>query len=94
MNYYLYFAVLKCPKCGSDMVLRQKKNIDEYYIGCLSYPTCKNAVWLPSIVKTLNVLPESCSTVSLSINFKYLHKNIKSKITYCGWPWAQYQAEN
>ncbi|CAH2980191.1 unnamed protein product [Chilo suppressalis] len=54
-------SALKCPKCGSDMVVRQKKNADEYYIGCLSYPNCKNAVWLPSIVKTLTVLSETCS---------------------------------
>ncbi|XP_059047118.1 DNA topoisomerase 3-alpha isoform X1 [Achroia grisella] len=55
-------AVLKCPKCGSEMVVRQKKsNADEYYIGCTSFPRCKNAVWLPSIVKTLQVLSETCS---------------------------------
>ncbi|KAL0841388.1 hypothetical protein ABMA28_015083 [Loxostege sticticalis] len=55
-------SVLKCPKCGSDMVVRQKKNNpEELYIGCLSYPNCKNAVWLPSIVKTLQVLPDTCS---------------------------------
>ncbi|XP_028178062.1 DNA topoisomerase 3-alpha [Ostrinia furnacalis] len=56
-------SVLKCPKCGTDMVVRQKKNNpEELYIGCLSYPQCKNAVWLPSIVKTLQVLPDSCPT--------------------------------
>lgn len=62
-------TVLKCPKCGSDMVVRQKKNNpEELYIGCLSYPNCKNAVWLPSIVKTLQVLPDTCSAVS---NYSY-----------------------
>ncbi|VVC89065.1 unnamed protein product [Leptidea sinapis] len=46
--------VFKCPKCNSDMLVRQKKNnLDEFYISCSSYPACKNAVWLPSIVKTL-----------------------------------------
>ncbi|XP_038212166.1 DNA topoisomerase 3-alpha [Zerene cesonia] len=55
-------SVLKCPKCGSNMVSRQKKNnSDEFYISCLSYPNCKNAVWLPNIVKTLQVLPDTCS---------------------------------
>ncbi|XP_031765150.2 DNA topoisomerase 3-alpha [Galleria mellonella] len=55
-------AVLKCPKCGTDMVVRQKKNnADEYYIGCMSFPQCKNAVWLPTIVKSLQVLSETCS---------------------------------
>ncbi|KAJ0177307.1 hypothetical protein K1T71_007316 [Dendrolimus kikuchii] len=54
-------SVFKCPKCGSDMNVRQKKNnADEFYISCSSYPNCKNAVWLPTIVKTLEVLPETC----------------------------------
>ncbi|CAF4845799.1 unnamed protein product [Pieris macdunnoughi] len=56
-------SVFKCPKCGSDMILRQKKNnTDEFYISCMSYPNCKNAVWLPSIVKNLQVLPDACLT--------------------------------
>ncbi|XP_050684412.1 DNA topoisomerase 3-alpha isoform X2 [Leptidea sinapis] len=56
-------SVFKCPKCNSDMLVRQKKNnLDEFYISCSSYPACKNAVWLPSIVKTLQVLPETCPT--------------------------------
>ncbi|GBP35686.1 DNA topoisomerase 3-alpha [Eumeta japonica] len=53
--------VLKCPKCGSDMIKRLKKNSDEYYISCVSFPACKNAVWLPNIVRTLEILPETCS---------------------------------
>ncbi|CAH0579356.1 unnamed protein product [Chrysodeixis includens] len=55
-------AAFKCPKCGTDMVVRHKKsNADELYIGCMSYPSCKNAVWLPSLVKSVKVLPETCS---------------------------------
>ncbi|XP_023945939.1 DNA topoisomerase 3-alpha [Bicyclus anynana] len=54
---------LKCPKCGSDMMVRQKKNNpEEYYISCVSYPRCTNAIWLPSIVKSLKVLPDTCPT--------------------------------
>ncbi|XP_045448692.1 DNA topoisomerase 3-alpha [Melitaea cinxia] len=54
--------VFKCPKCNSDMVLRQQKNnADKFYISCVSFPKCKNAVWLPTLVKTVNVLSESCS---------------------------------
>ncbi|CAK1596337.1 unnamed protein product [Parnassius mnemosyne] len=54
-------TVLKCPKCGTGMVIRQKKNNPELlFISCQSYPNCKNAVWLPSIVKSLQVLPETC----------------------------------
>ncbi|XP_012551245.2 DNA topoisomerase 3-alpha isoform X1 [Bombyx mori] len=55
-------AALKCPKCGSDMIVRQKKNNPtEYYIGCMSFPNCKNVVWLPNIVKSLQVLPDTCT---------------------------------
>ncbi|XP_049869431.1 DNA topoisomerase 3-alpha [Pectinophora gossypiella] len=53
-------SALKCPKCGSDMVVRPKKNSDEFFISCISFPKCKNAVWFPTIVKTLQVLPDSC----------------------------------
>ncbi|KAH9636384.1 hypothetical protein HF086_011241 [Spodoptera exigua] len=56
-------SALKCPKCKTDMVVRQKKNnADELYISCMSYPNCKNAVWLPSLVKTIQVLPNTCPT--------------------------------
>ncbi|CAK1547296.1 unnamed protein product [Leptosia nina] len=56
-------SVLKCPKCGADMVLKQKRNnADEFYISCVTYPNCKNAVWLPTIVKTMHVLPDTCPT--------------------------------
>ncbi|XP_026324696.1 DNA topoisomerase 3-alpha isoform X2 [Hyposmocoma kahamanoa] len=55
-------SVLKCPKCGSDMVVRQKKNSDELFISCISFPNCKNAVWFPTVVKTLQVLPDTCPT--------------------------------
>ncbi|KPJ08784.1 DNA topoisomerase 3-alpha [Papilio machaon] len=56
-----FFLVLKCPKCGSGMTLRQKKNnADELFISCLSYPSCKNAVWLPNVVKSLQVQDRTC----------------------------------
>ncbi|CAB3229933.1 unnamed protein product [Arctia plantaginis] len=56
-------AAMKCPKCGADMVVRQKKNnADEFYISCMSFPNCKNAVWLPSIVKSILVLSDTCPT--------------------------------
>ncbi|XP_063361845.1 DNA topoisomerase 3-alpha [Cydia amplana] len=56
-------SALKCPKCGADMVVRQKKNnADEFYIGCLSFPNCKNAVWFPTVVRTIQVLNDTCPT--------------------------------
>ncbi|KAM3961071.1 LOW QUALITY PROTEIN: topoisomerase 3-alpha [Aphomia sociella] len=73
-------AVLKCPKCGNDMILRQKKNNpEEFYIGCMSYPNCKNSLWLPSIVKTLQVLDETCPSCGPSykkIKFEWRNNSI------------------
>ncbi|CAH0723295.1 unnamed protein product, partial [Brenthis ino] len=54
--------VTKCPMCGSDMYLRRKKsNENEFYIDCVSYPQCKKAFWLHSIVKNIEVLTNSCA---------------------------------
>ncbi|XP_072931874.1 DNA topoisomerase 3-alpha [Epargyreus clarus] len=55
-------AALKCPKCGTDMVVRRKKNNEEFYIGCMSFPNCRNSVWFPNVVKKVDVLPETCPT--------------------------------
>lgn len=56
-------AALKCPKCNTDMTVRRKSsNANELYIGCMSFPNCKNAVWLPPVVKNVEVLSETCPT--------------------------------
>lgn len=56
-------SVLKCPKCGSDMILRNKKNDTGKFISCVGFPGCKNAVWLPQTVENVEVLDESCQQV-------------------------------
>lgn len=62
INQEEYKSVLKCPKCGQDMVLRNKKTGDGKYLGCVGFPECKNAVWF-SLISTIEVLDESCETV-------------------------------
>ncbi|XP_052264208.1 DNA topoisomerase 3-alpha-like isoform X2 [Dreissena polymorpha] len=52
--------VMKCPNCGSDMLLRSKKDGNGYYIGCMGYPECKNAVWLPGGVLEASVTSDVC----------------------------------
>uniref|UniRef100_A0A452H4E8 DNA topoisomerase n=1 Tax=Gopherus agassizii TaxID=38772 RepID=A0A452H4E8_9SAUR len=42
-------SIRKCPQCNSDMVLKSKKS-GRFYLGCVSYPTCKAAVWFPDSV--------------------------------------------
>nr|XP_973578.2 PREDICTED: DNA topoisomerase 3-alpha [Tribolium castaneum] len=52
--------VLKCPKCGNDMTIRNKKNNAGKFISCTGYPDCRNAIWLSQNVETIEVLDESC----------------------------------
>ncbi|XP_074866357.1 DNA topoisomerase 3-alpha [Carettochelys insculpta] len=42
-------SIRKCPWCGSDMVLKSRKN-GGFYLGCVNYPNCKAAVWFPDFV--------------------------------------------
>lgn len=63
INQEQYKSVLKCPKCGSDMILRKKKNGDGKYLGCVGFPGCKNSVWFAGYITTIEVLDESCETV-------------------------------
>nr|XP_014430730.1 DNA topoisomerase 3-alpha isoform X1 [Pelodiscus sinensis] len=41
--------IRKCPRCGSDMVLKSRKN-GGFYLGCMNYPNCRAAVWFPDCV--------------------------------------------
>ncbi|KAJ3645178.1 hypothetical protein Zmor_022858 [Zophobas morio] len=52
--------VLKCPKCGNDMHLKNRKNDAGKYIGCSGYPGCKNAIWFSQNVESMEVLEDSC----------------------------------
>lgn len=55
--------ILKCPKCGSNMVVKIKRQNNGKYIGCMGYPTCNNVIWLPETVEEVEVLDERCPTV-------------------------------
>ncbi|KAF7267076.1 hypothetical protein GWI33_019678 [Rhynchophorus ferrugineus] len=55
-----YKPALKCPKCGNDMVVRNRKDGSGKFISCVGYPACKNAIWLPSLVTNLDVTDQSC----------------------------------
>lgn len=62
-----YRPVLKCPKCGNDMVLREKRNGDGKYISCVGFPDCKNAVWLSASIQSIEVLNQSCEEVEIKM---------------------------
>ena len=55
--------VRKCPSCGFDMVLQNKREGNRKYIGCMGFPNCRSAVWLPNIVAEVEVSGESCPEV-------------------------------
>lgn len=57
-------SIFKCPKCGSNMVLKNRKQGRGKYISCLSYPTCTNAIWLSEAVEDVEVLNETCNQVN------------------------------
>lgn len=56
-------SIFKCPKCGSNMVLKNRKQGRGKYISCLSYPACTNAIWLSEAVEDVEALSETCDQV-------------------------------
>ncbi|XP_060606708.1 DNA topoisomerase 3-alpha-like isoform X2 [Ruditapes philippinarum] len=66
--------VMKCHMCGSDMLLKPKKDNKGFYIGCMGYPNCRNAVWLPDCVAEATVNDSTCSRCGPDVhlvNFKF-----------------------
>ncbi|XP_012256009.2 DNA topoisomerase 3-alpha [Athalia rosae] len=59
-NPVLEQTVFKCPKCGSNMLLKDRKNSAGKYIGCIAYPTCSNAIWFPATVENIELLNDTC----------------------------------
>lgn len=68
-NHEEYKPVLKCPKCGNDMVVKNRKNAQGKYLCCVGYPSCKNSVWFDSNVERVEVLDEPCRTVCVQFNY-------------------------
>lgn len=54
-------AIFKCPKCGSNMTLQNRRQGGGKFISCMGYPTCKNVVWFPEAIKDIEVLNETCT---------------------------------
>ncbi|XP_046616836.1 DNA topoisomerase 3-alpha isoform X1 [Neodiprion virginianus] len=53
--------VYKCPKCGSNMLLKDRRNTPGKYIGCMAFPTCNNSIWFPTTVENIEVLNNKCN---------------------------------
>ncbi|XP_039291080.1 DNA topoisomerase 3-alpha [Nilaparvata lugens] len=59
--------ILKCPNCGTGMVIRQRANGAGFFISCLGYPACRKAIWLPSLVTNCQPAEETCSTCGTDV---------------------------
>ncbi|CAK9834424.1 DNA topoisomerase 3-alpha [Anthophora retusa] len=53
--------IFKCPKCGLDMTLKDRKQGIGKFIGCMGYPACTNAIWFPQTIESVEILNEVCS---------------------------------
>uniref|UniRef100_A0A0L8FQI7 DNA topoisomerase n=1 Tax=Octopus bimaculoides TaxID=37653 RepID=A0A0L8FQI7_OCTBM len=53
-------SVKRCPKCNQDMLLRQRKEGKGYYLGCIGFPECRNAIWFPDFVLKVEVEGTIC----------------------------------
>lgn len=62
-----YKPVMKCPKCGNDMIIRDRKNSDGKYLTCVGFPGCKNSAWLAGSIQNIEVLNENCEIVIIKI---------------------------
>lgn len=60
-------SALKCPKCSNDMFLRKRKNGSGFFLSCVGFPLCNNAIWFPPEIETATVLDETCPEVYLKL---------------------------
>lgn len=56
-------TILKCPRCGFDMTLKDRRNQEGKYISCMNFPACSNAIWLPLAVVNVEVQDQICNQV-------------------------------
>lgn len=68
-------AIFKCPKCNSNMVLRNRRQGRGKYISCTGYPACTNTIWFPEAVEDVEILNETCTRVCVSSII--LHINVQ-----------------
>ncbi|XP_076641227.1 topoisomerase 3-alpha isoform X2 [Halictus rubicundus] len=73
-------AIFKCPKCGSNMTLKERKQTNGKYIGCMGYPTCNNVIWFPKNVESVEVLDDVCSQCAGNM------RKLKFKLTKNAFP--------
>lgn len=55
----------KCPQCNLDMTLRRKKDNAGFFFSCMGFPDCKTAIWLPNTVQEVEIVAQTCNSVSI-----------------------------
>ncbi|KAB7500912.1 DNA topoisomerase 3-alpha [Armadillidium nasatum] len=54
-------SIMKCPSCGSDIIIKSKRDNKGLYASCQGYPDCRECIWFPDPVKKAEVLDEKCT---------------------------------
>ncbi|KAL0102558.1 hypothetical protein PUN28_018092 [Cardiocondyla obscurior] len=60
-------VIFKCPKCGSNMVLKDKRQGGGKYISCMGYPSCSNVIWFSEAVINVEASNETCNRCTENI---------------------------
>ncbi|CAK85874.1 unnamed protein product (macronuclear) [Paramecium tetraurelia] len=50
----------KCNQCHKQMKIRQSKIKNSYFFGCLGYPQCNQAIFLPDSIKSIQRTEKKC----------------------------------
>ncbi|KAI5070985.1 hypothetical protein GOP47_0013236 [Adiantum capillus-veneris] len=68
-------VVRNCSACNNANMVLRKKPDGKFMVGCLNFPQCRNAVWLPNALLEASVSAEICSRCGpgtvYRINFKF-----------------------
>ncbi|XP_061196153.1 DNA topoisomerase 3-alpha-like [Saccostrea echinata] len=71
LDIFASVPVKKCPSCGMDMTLKTRKT-GGFYIGCMGFPSCRSAIWLPNFVLDASVSDVKCENCQAQLmNFKF-----------------------
>jgi len=54
-----------CPNCGEDLILKQRREGDSFYISCSAYPGCRASIWFPAAVRDVQVSDRTCLRVDI-----------------------------
>jgi len=62
-------AIFKCQKCGSNMILKERRQGRGKYISCMGYPGSTNVIWFSEAIEDVEILNETCNPVSITSLF-------------------------